>query len=110
MTLFKKPADCTTKTDIRVAIDALDEDLLRLFAQRQTYVRRMAELKKNPDEAFDNDRIETMVAALKQRAEAKGLEGEQVEAVWRTLIEWNVDYERRTIAARLAKQAQSEDR
>lgn len=101
MNTLKPPADCTSKQDIRSAIDALDEELLKTFALRQTYVRRMAELKQRPEEAFDLDRIETMVAALKARAEGLGLEGEQAEAVWRVLIDWNVDYERRTIAARL---------
>jgi len=102
MTRVKQPADCVDKCDIRTAIDTLDEELLQLFARRQDYVRRMAQLKQHPDEAFDHDRIETMVAALKARAESLGLEGEQAEAVWRTLIDWNVAYERRTIAARLA--------
>ena len=101
MTCVKPPADCVSKTDIRTAIDALDEELLQLFARRQGYVRRMAELKRHPDEAFDHHRIETMVAALKDRAEELGLEGEQAEAVWRTLIDWNVAFEKRTIAARL---------
>ncbi|QFS95853.1 Salicylate biosynthesis protein PchB [Labrenzia sp. THAF191b] len=101
MTLVKQPADCVSKTDIRTAIDALDEELLQLFARRQGYVRRMADLKQHPDEAFDHQRIETMVAALKDRAEELGLEGEQAEAVWRTLIDWNVAFEKRTIAARL---------
>ena len=101
MTLVKQPADCVSKTDIRTAIDALDEELLQLFARRQGYVRRMAELKRHPDEAFDHQRIETMVAALKDRAEELGLEGAQAEAVWRTLIDWNVAFEKRTIAARL---------
>jgi isochorismate pyruvate lyase len=45
-----------------------------------------------------------MVASIKDRAEALGLEGEQVEEVWRTLIAWNVAYEKRTIAERLASQ------
>lgn len=101
MTLVKQPADCVSKTDIRTAIDALDEELLQLFARRQDYVRRMADLKQHPDEAFDHQRIETMVAALKDRAEELGLEGAQAEAVWRTLIDWNVAFEKRTIAARL---------
>ncbi|TYC67622.1 chorismate mutase [Stappia sp. BW2] len=103
MTRLKQPADCVSKTDIRSAIDALDEDLLQLFARRQGYVRRMAELKQHPDEAFDAQRIETMIAALKSRAEELGLEGEQAEAVWRTLIDWNVAFEKRTIAARLER-------
>ena len=97
----KSPADCQTKADIRTSIDALDQQLLKIFAQRQGYVRRMAQLKQHPDEAFDHDRIETMVEAIKLRAEDLGLEGDQVEQVWRTLIDWNVAYEKRTIAARL---------
>jgi len=104
MTRLKQPADCTTKQDIRAAIDALDEDLLQIFARRQTYVRRMAELKQSPGEAFDHERIETMVASLKEKAEALGLEGAQAEAVWRALIDWNVAFEKRTIAARLASE------
>lgn len=103
MTDIKRPADCQTKADIRTAIDALDQDLLKLFAQRQGYVRRMAELKQHPDEAFDHDRIETMVAALKHRANELGLEADQAEQVWRVLIDWNVAHEKRTITARVAK-------
>ncbi len=98
---MKQPADCVSKADIRTAIDALDEELLQIFARRQGYVRRMAELKQCPDEAYDHERIETMIAAIKKRAGELGLEGEQAENVWRTLIEWNVAYEKRTIAGRL---------
>ncbi len=101
MTEIKPPSKCQSKADIRAAIDALDGDLLKIFAQRQSYVRRMAELKQHPDEAFDHERIETMVAALKEKAEELGLEGDQAEQVWRVLIDWNVAYEKRTIAARL---------
>jgi hypothetical protein len=32
-----------------------------------------------------------------------GLEADQAEQVWRVLIDWNVAYEKRTIAARLEK-------
>lgn len=105
MTKLKNPSDCQTKADIRASIDALDQQLLEIFVERQGYVRRMAQLKQHPDEAFDHDRIETMVEAIKQRAEKLGLEGDQVDQVWRTLIGWNVAYEKRTIATRLeAKQ------
>ncbi|MEP3429131.1 MAG: chorismate mutase [Roseibium sp.] len=102
MTDLKSPSDCNSKTDIRTAIDAIDEELLQTLARRQTYVRRMADLKQHPDQAFDHERIETMVDALKSRAKTLGLEGEQVELVWRALIDWNVAFEKRSIAARLA--------
>ncbi|WP_428641700.1 chorismate mutase [Roseibium sp.] len=104
MSEVKQPADCVRKADIRTAIDALDEELLQIFARRQLYVRRMAEIKQHPDEAFDHERIETMVSAIRLRAEELGLEGDQAEQVWRTLIDWNVAFEKRTIAARLEVQ------
>ncbi|WP_150524443.1 chorismate mutase [Roseibium sediminis] len=98
---LKPPSECSTRQDIRTSIDLIDEELLRLFVVRQGYIRRMAELKTHPDQAFDAERIETMVHRLTVRAEELGLEGEQVDKVWRTLIDWNVAYEERTIAARL---------
>ena len=40
-----KPADCTTMAEIRAEIDRLDEDLVRLFAERAGYIDRAAEIK-----------------------------------------------------------------
>jgi hypothetical protein len=40
-----KPADCTTMAQIRAEIDRLDEDLVRLFAERAGYIDRAAEIK-----------------------------------------------------------------
>lgn len=104
MSDVKPPEACVSKADIRTAIDAIDEDLLEIFARRQGYVRRMAQLKQHPDEAFDHERIETMVALIRARAEELGLEGDQAEQVWRTLIDWNVAYEKRAISLRLESQ------
>ena len=47
-TLMRKPADCTTMAEIRAEIDRLDEDLVRLFAERAGYIDRAAEIKANP--------------------------------------------------------------
>ena len=44
-----KPADCTTMAQIRAEIDRLDEDLVRLFAERATYIDRAAEIKATAD-------------------------------------------------------------
>lgn len=97
----KTPENCVSKQDIRTAIDILDEELIRIFARRQGYVRRMSQIKQHPDEAFDHERIETMIAAIRQRAEGLGLEPAQAELVWRTLIDWNVAWEKRAISTRL---------
>jgi hypothetical protein len=44
-----KPADCTTMAEIRAEIDRLDEDLVRLFAERAGYIDRAAEIKATAD-------------------------------------------------------------
>jgi len=98
---LKQPSDCQSKPDIREAIDCIDDQLLQLFVRRQGYVRRMAELKTHPDQAFDAERIEAMVQHLKNKAETMGLEADQVETVWRALIDWNVAFEKRSIAKRI---------
>lgn len=102
---MKTPDECLTKQDIRTEIDRLDHALVRLFAERQTYVRRMADLKRHPDEAFDQERIESMISVIKRRAGDLRLDPDQAELVWRTLIDWNIAFEKQVIADRLHKGA-----
>jgi isochorismate pyruvate lyase len=60
----------------------------------------MAEIKREPAEAHAQDRIDDVLDKVTVQAEAAGLDGRLVREMWRSLIEWNVAYERRTIAAR----------
>ena len=98
--MIKLPKDCTTKQDVRVEIDRIDQALIELFAERHTYVSRMAELKTDPHEAFDPDRIEAVICKVRQRATLLGLDDDQAEHIWRELIDWNINYEKGIIAAR----------
>jgi isochorismate pyruvate lyase len=96
----KSPAECVTKEDVRAEIDRIDQALLTLFAERHRYVTRMAQIKTDPHEAHDPQRIESIVKRLRGRAEALKLDEDQAELIWRTLIDWNVNYEKGIIAAR----------
>ena len=96
----KAPADCHTKEDVRIEIDRIDQALLSLFAERHRYVTRMAEIKTDPHEAFDAKRVEAVIAKQRQRADELGLDEDQAELIWRTLIDWNVNYEKGIIVAR----------
>lgn len=98
--MTKAPADCQTKEDVRAEIDRIDQALLGLFAERHRYVTRMAQIKTDPHEAYDPARIETVIGRLRQRAEALDLDEDQAELIWRTLINWNVNYEKGIIVAR----------
>lgn len=98
--MSKAPADCTTKEDVRLEIDRIDQGLLTLLAERHRYVTRMAEIKTDPHEAYDPARIEAIIAKQRGRAEELELDEDQAELIWRTLINWNVNYEKGIIAAR----------
>ena len=103
MTAIKLPADCETKDDVRVEIDRIDNALIDLFAERHGYVTRMAEIKTDPHEANDPARIEAIVAKRRAQALELELDEDQIELLWRTLIDWNINYEKGIIIARTRK-------
>jgi len=98
--ISKKPSDCRTKNDVRAELDRIDSALVTLFAERHDYVTRMAELKDDPHEAFDPERIETIISQVRKRAQSLKLDEDQAELIWRTLINWNINFEKGVIAAR----------
>ena len=98
--LTKAPADCVTKEDVRAELDRIDHALLVLFAERHGYVTRMASIKTDPHEAYDPVRIKSMLDKQRKRAEEMGLDEDQAELIWKTLIDWNVNYEKGIIVAR----------
>jgi len=100
VTANKQPAACETKDDVRAEIDRVDQALLTLFAERHAYVTRMAQIKTDPHEARDPARIEAVIAKVRTRSLALDLDEDQAELVWRTLIDWNINYEKGIIAAR----------
>lgn len=99
MSAQKLPNDCNTKQDVRAEIDRLDHALIQLFAERHTYVTRMAEIKTDAHEAHDPVRIDAVIAKVRARASDLSLDEDQAELLWRTLIDWNINYEKGIIAA-----------
>ncbi|MBO9587957.1 chorismate mutase [Devosia sp.] len=96
----KLPAECESKEDVRAEIDRIDQALLTLLAERHRYVTRMAEIKTDPHEAYDPQRIEAVISKVRTRSGDLELDEDQAELLWRTLIDWNVNYEKGIIAAR----------
>lgn len=88
---MRKPADCTTMAQIRAEIDRLDEDLVRLFAERAGYIDRAAEIKAQVDlPARIEGRVEEVVTNVRRHAATYGLPPDLVEKLWRRLIDWSI--------------------
>jgi isochorismate pyruvate lyase len=87
------PADCTTMTEVRKGVDALDQLLVEVLAERQRYMDAAARIKQDREAVRDNARIEDVVAKVKAAARDAGLSEEIAEPVWRLLIERCIAHE-----------------
>ena len=90
---IKSPENCGSMDELRLAIDGLDQELVRLLARRQLYIERAAILKKNRQSVRDEARIEDVVAKVLAEARRAGLSEQIAEPVWRTLIEQSIAHE-----------------
>jgi isochorismate pyruvate lyase len=72
---------------LRAEIDAIDDQLIDLLAQRQRLVERAAAFKRDADEVRGEDRRRRLMERLRQRATDAGLEPQVVDAVWTAMID-----------------------
>ena len=88
---MKRPEDCADMADIRAEIDRIDAALVKLFAERASYIDRAAEVKAKVDlPARIGDRVEEVVQNVRGHAEEHGLPPDLVEKLWRRLIDWSI--------------------
>ena len=88
---MKTATNCTTMAEIRAEIDRVDEDLVRRFAERATYIDRASEIKATVNlPARIGSRVEEVVANVRAHALTYGLPPELVEKLWRRLIDWSI--------------------
>lgn len=79
-------SDPTSLAEVRARIDALDGELVRVLADRQALVRQAAAFKTDEQAVRAPGRVEQVVQAVRERAQAAGLSPEVAESVWRAMI------------------------
>ena len=95
---MKAPADCHSMPELRAEIDRLDGEIVAKLVARAGYIDRACELKAaNGLPARIEDRVEEVVAKVRARAQADGLDPALVEDLWRRLIEWSIAREERRL-------------
>lgn len=85
--------DCSNMEEVRTEIDRIDTALVDLMGERFGYVDRAWQLKRSPAEARVPWRIQQVIDRVKARAAVKRLPPELVEALWRQMIGWFIQYE-----------------
>lgn len=94
---------CRNLGQVRGEIDRIDRVLLRLIAERGSYVRRAAQLKAKRTDVLDPARIARIVGQVRKRAKSLGLEPNVVGAAFRAMIYRFVAYEFREYDRRKRK-------
>lgn len=97
---MKDPVDCHSMAELRAAIDALDGEIVRLFARRIGYIDRAIALK--PAEGLParvEARVEDVVNKVRREAAARGLDPVLTESIWRQVIEWSIAREETVLGA-----------
>ena len=90
-----KAQHCTTMAEVRQHIDALDERITALIAERSDYMTQAARIKQRADQIVDLERIEFIVARVKAQASRLGAPPEILEATYRAMIDASIAYEQR---------------
>ena len=87
-----EPQSCNNIQEIRDAIDAIDLEILQLFALRHDYVKEIVKFKSSDEEGIiARERKELVLKQRKEWATEKGLDGELIEKVFRMLIDKNIE-------------------
>ena len=76
-------------SNIRIEIDHIDRELIRLLAQRQVLVEKAGRLKPKGDKVAvqASDRVAQVIANRRKEALELGLSPDVAESVWRSMIQ-----------------------
>jgi isochorismate pyruvate lyase len=97
----RKAENCNTMEEVRAEIDRIDTALVDHIGERFTYVERAWQLKNSPAEARIPWRIQQVIDRVRKRAAENGLPPELVEALWRQMIGWFIQYEEEKLRQQL---------
>ncbi|MBI1210986.1 MAG: chorismate mutase [Alphaproteobacteria bacterium] len=84
---------CQSMAEVRREIDRVDRILVRLLAERLTYIERAGHIKKDRDVVRDEARIADVLGKVRTACEREEFPFTIAEPVWRALMEGCIAHE-----------------
>lgn len=84
---------CQSLDQVRLNIDRIDDEIIKLIARRGKYVAQAAAFKKSESAVRDSSRVEAVVKNARSKAEQYGANPDLIEAVYREMISRFIDSE-----------------
>jgi len=86
-------AKCTTLDEAREKIDKVDEEIVKLIAKRNDYIKEIAHFKTSVDEIKADDRIEDVISRVREQAISLGLSPNLINELYVKMIDAMVESE-----------------
>lgn len=84
---------CTTLDEARNAIDNVDEEIVKLIAQRNDYIKQIAHFKTTIEEVKAEDRIDDVISKVRQQAIELDLSPNLINDLYVRMIDGMVESE-----------------
>ena len=84
---------CSSLEEIRSQIDKVDDRIVELIAERNTYVKQLAYFKNSVEEIKSDDRIDDVINRVRAKAIELGLSPNLVNDLFLRMINVMVDSE-----------------
>ena len=77
---------CASLEEVRSNIDRIDNEIIKLIAERSDYVKQASGFKKSEDGVKAPNRVETVINKVRSKAEEYGANPDMVEKLYREMI------------------------
>ena len=84
---------CESLEEVRENIDRIDRNIVKLIAERSTYVVQAANFKKNSDDVKAPQRVKKIIEKVRNLAKEDGVNPDIVENIYREMISSFINFE-----------------
>lgn len=85
--------ECSSLEEVRENIDRIDNEIIKLIAERGTYVIQASAFKKNEDGVKAPGRVEAVIKRVREKALEYGANPDMVENLYREMISGFINME-----------------
>lgn len=84
---------CENLEQVRENIDRIDKSIVKLIAERSTYVAQAANFKETSDDVKAPQRVEKVISKVRNLASENGVNPDIVENIYREMINSFINFE-----------------
>jgi len=89
------PTNKKKLNQIRIKLDKLDNDLLKLIKKRSSLVNEVLKVKIHKKEIIDQKRIKFILKKIKKKSILTNIDPKITNRIWKNMIWSFIDYEKR---------------